>query len=81
MVETALVNRMGASMASKFNVSSVLKEIRGSELGLVWSTIGESDKKGSLYWFDPSEGTSDKLYSMQESADLLRSIADSLVSR
>jgi hypothetical protein len=81
MIETALVNRMGTNMASKYNISSVLKEIRGSELGLVWSAIGESDKKGSLYWFDPSEGTTDKLYSMQESADLLRSIADSLISR
>jgi hypothetical protein len=35
---------------------SVLKELRGSQVGLVWSSIGESDKKGSIYWYDPSEG-------------------------
>ena len=77
-IELALNNRMGPAMTGKYNLNSVLKEIRGSELGLVWSSIGESDKKGFLYWFDPSEGSGGSLYSIQESAELLRSIADSI---
>ena len=78
VIESTLKNNMGPVTAGKYNLDSVLKEIRGSELGLVWSSIGESDKKGSLYWFDPSEGAGGSLYSIKESAELLRSIADSL---
>ena len=79
-IESVLNARVGAATTGKYNISSVLKEIRGSELGLVWSSIGESDKRGFLYWFDPSEGTTGSagLYSLKESADLLRSIAESL---
>jgi len=81
MIESALLPRMGSAETGKYNISSVLKEIRGSELGLVWSSIGESDKKGYLYWFDPVEGSGGSLFSYEESAELLRSIADSITSR
>jgi len=80
-IDTTLVQLMGAQVTGKYNIPSVLKEIRGSDLGLVWSSIGESDKRGSLGWFDPSEGSGDSSYSPQEAADLLRSIADSVLSR
>ena len=80
VIESVLNNRMGQAMTEKYKIATVLKEVRGSELGLVWSSIGESDKKGFLYWFDPSEGASGGNYSLQESAELLRSIADSLVT-
>ena len=53
-VEAALVARMGTTGVT--GLRSVLKELRGSQVGLVWSSIGESDKKGSIYWYDPSEG-------------------------
>jgi hypothetical protein len=78
VIESTLNSNMGPVTTGKYNLDSVLKEIRGSELGLVWSSIGESDKKGSLYWFDPSEGAGGSTYSIKESAELLRSIADSL---
>ena len=78
IIESALNGRVGPLTTEKYKVASVLKEIRASELGLVWSSIGESDKKGFLYWFDPSEGASQNNFTLQESAELLRSIADSL---
>ena len=79
-IESVLNARVGAVVTGKYNISSVLKEIRGSELGLVWSSIGESDKRGFLYWFDPSEGQNGSagLYTLEESAEILRSIAQSL---
>ena len=77
-IEKSMNARVGAQATGKYNISSVLKEIRASDLGLVWSSIGESDKRGLLYWFDPSEGSSDSLYSPQEAADLLHSIAESI---
>ena len=79
MVEPILSTRLGAYKTEQYHVKSVLKEIQASELGLVWSSMGESDKKGSLYWFDPSEGSAGfQLYSKQEAVEILRSIADSL---
>jgi len=78
-VEPVLHGRLGIYVTEKYRVKSVLKEIQTSELGLVWSSIGESDKKGSLYWFDPSEGsTADSVYSKTEIVEILRSVADSL---
>jgi hypothetical protein len=78
-IEQPLVSRMGATLFAKYNIRSVLKEIKASEVGLVWSSIRESDKHGSLYWFDPSEGsTSGSVYSLQDAAEILRSVADSL---
>jgi hypothetical protein len=78
-LESPLTARLGSNTLAKYNLRSVMKEIRASEVGLVWSSIRESDKHGSLYWFDPSEGAAQSaLYSMQESADILRMIADSI---
>ena len=53
-VEPAVQARMGA--AGVTGLRSILKELQGSQVGLVWSSIGESDKRGSLYWYDPAEG-------------------------
>jgi hypothetical protein len=78
-VEPVLHGHLGSYRTEQYHIKSVLKEIQASELGLVWSSIGESDKKGSLYWFDPSEGsTGSNLYSREETVELLRSIADSI---
>jgi hypothetical protein len=79
MVEPVLHGRLGMQRTEQYHVKSVLKETQGSELGLVWSSIGESDKRGFLYWFDPSEGvTGSAMYSKEEAVEILRSIADSL---
>jgi hypothetical protein len=59
-----------------------MKEIQASEVGLVWSSIEETDANGGLYWFDPAEGAGgSSLYTSQEAADILRSVADSLSAR
>jgi len=52
-VEPVIQGRMGQTGLT--GLRSVLKELRGSQVGLVWSSI-EEDKKGALYWYDPSEG-------------------------
>jgi hypothetical protein len=81
LIESSLIVRIGSAVLSKYNLRSVLKEIKASEVGLVWSSIRESDKRGSIYWFDPAEnGTAASMYSLQDAADVLRSIADSLSS-
>lgn len=53
-VEPVVQARMGS--AGLTGLRSVLKELRGSQVGLVWSSIGEATKKGGLYWYDPTEG-------------------------
>jgi hypothetical protein len=53
-VEPAIQGRMGS--AGITGLRSVLKELRGSQVGLIWSTIDETEKRGALYWYDPSEG-------------------------
>ena len=53
-VEPVIQSRMGQSGLT--GLRSVLKELRGSQVGLVWSSIEEKEKKGGLYWYDPSEG-------------------------
>ena len=53
-VEPIVQGRMGAGGST--GLRSVLKELRGSQVGLVWSLIEETEKRGALYWYDPSEG-------------------------
>jgi hypothetical protein len=77
-IEPCLMARLGALNTGKYNLRSVLKEIQASEVGLAWSNIGDSDKRGSLYWFDPSEGLTGAIYSPQEAVDILRAVADSI---
>jgi len=77
-VELACGSRMGSSASLK----SILKELRASDVGLVWSSIGETDKRGALYWYDPAEEGSGKIaLDPEEAAELLRSLADSLLNK
>lgn len=77
MIEPCLNTRMGYSLVAQYNVRSVLREIAASDVGLVWSTIGEKRGNGSLYWFDPAEGAGvSSVYTPIEAAELLRSVAD-----
>jgi hypothetical protein len=74
MIEATLQPRMGHVST----VRSVLREITAADVGLVWSAIGETSRRGALYWFDPAEGGgAAATYSATEAAELLRSIADS----
>jgi hypothetical protein len=81
-IEPLLHQRLGIQVTERYHLKTVLKELKSSDLSLVWSSIGESDKRGSLYWFDPSEGSSQSAaYSYEDAADILRTIADSLSAR
>ncbi len=63
-----------ASMLAK--VKDHLSEIGESGAALAWSNIDEEDKKGKLYWYDPTEGTeTGELYSKKEVSDILKSIS------
>jgi len=79
-IEAVLQRRLGGPLLAKYTLKSVLKEISSSEVGLAWSAIGETDKRGSLYWFDPSEGSGGAAYSLKEAAEILHSIADAFSS-
>ncbi len=77
-VEPFVSARMNESGA---RIRHILRELRASSVGLVWSSIGESDKRGALYWYDPAEAGSGKLsLDPEETADMLRTLADSLVN-
>jgi hypothetical protein len=55
---------------------SVLKELQSSQVGLVWSSIGEKDKRGSLYWYDPVDGVDASIQiDPEEAAHLLKEVA------
>lgn len=73
-VETVVQARMGQTGLT--GLRSVLKELRGSQVGLVWSSIDEAEKRGTLYWYDPSEGA-DKSTSLdvEEAAATLTEVA------
>lgn len=55
-IEEALAPRLGQGLQT-LNVGSVLRELKASQVSLVWSSIGESDKTGSVYWYDAEENT------------------------
>ena len=73
-VEPAVQGRLGPTGVT--GLRSILKELQGSQVGLVWSSIEESDKRGALYWYDPSEGVeADTQIDYAEAADTLTDIA------
>lgn len=79
-VEAAVVPRMGS--AGTGQLRAVLKELRASNVGLVWSAIGEADRRGTLYWYDPQEGEDLRpALDVSEAAETLRKVADMLASR
>jgi hypothetical protein len=73
-VEPVVQGRMGA--AGVTGLRSVLKELRGSQVGLVWSSKDEKDKHGALYWYDPSDGVDlATTIDPQEAAAVLKEVA------
>ena len=80
-IEDALMPRMGSAKLSHFNLSSVLPELRAAKAGLVWSSMGESEKSGNLYWYDIAEGEPpSEAFDSTEAANFLRDIADRICS-
>lgn len=80
-VEDVLMPRMGSAKLSQFNLGSVLPELRAVKAGLVWSSIGESDRSGHLYWYDIAEGEPPaEPFDSREAASFLRELADRIAS-
>ena len=80
-IEDALMTRMGSAKISHFNLQSVLPELRAAKAGLVWNSIGESEKAGHLYWYDIAEGEAPtEPYDMAEAANFLRDLAERICS-
>lgn len=73
-VEPAIVARMG--QAGVTGLRSILRELQASQVGLVWSSKDEKDKKGALYWYDPADGVDLNTYiDPQEAAAVLTEVA------
>ena len=80
-IEDALMTRMGSAKLSHFNLSSVLPELRAAKAGLVWSSLGESERSGHLYWYDIAEGEPpNEPFDMIEASNFLRELADRISS-
>jgi hypothetical protein len=76
-IEDALMTRTGSAKLSHFNLQSVMPELRAAKAGLVWSSIGESERSGHLYWYDISEGEPpSEPFDMTEASHFLRELAD-----
>jgi hypothetical protein len=80
-IEDVLMTRMGSARLSHFNLSSVIPELRAAKAGLVWSSFGEAERTGHLYWYDISEGEPPaEPFDMTEAASFLRELADRICS-
>jgi hypothetical protein len=80
-IEDVLMTRMGSAKLSHFNLPSVLPELRAARAGLVWSSLGESERSGHLYWYDIAEGEGpSEPFDMTEAANFLRELADKICS-
>lgn len=80
-VEDVLMSRMGSAKLSHFNLSSVIPELRAAKAGLVWSSVGETDRTGHLYWYDIAEGEPPaEPFDMTEAGNFLRDLADRICS-
>jgi hypothetical protein len=71
-----------SSKMKDVDTKTILNETKASDVSLVWSSVGESDKRGSLYWFDFN---SIKNYqpniNYAQASEYLRNLADVLESK
>ena len=61
------------------DIKTILNETKASDVSLVWSSVGDTDKRGSLYWFDLN--SSKDLHSSinyTQASEYLRTLADAL---
>jgi hypothetical protein len=64
------------------DTKTILNEIKASDVSLAWSSVGESDKRGSLYWFDfNSIKSSQPNINYAQASEYLRNLADALENR
>ena len=80
-IEESLLSRMGSLRLAAINLKSVVPELKAARAGLVWSSIGESERAGSVYWYDVGEGdATPDTFNATESAEFLRDLADRICS-
>ena len=76
-VEEMLISRVGPSGLKTMNLRSILPELRTAKASLVWSNIDETERSGSLYWFDTMDGQPpEELWNPMETAVFLRDLAE-----
>lgn len=76
-VEETLLSRMGSTKLAACNLKSVIPELKAACAGLVWSCIGESEKSGSVFWYDINDGeVAQENFDFHEAADFLRDLAE-----
>ncbi len=80
-IEEGLTPRMGQTKVEKLNVSSVLRELKASDVGLVWTSIGEIDKSGGVYWYDLEETATSTQFDPREAIDHLKEVSEFLKAK
>jgi hypothetical protein len=75
-IEEGLMPRLGSQGLQALNLSSVLRELKASQVGLVWSSIGETEKTGSVYWYDSEETNAQTSMTTADMSALLHEIGD-----
>ena len=78
-IEEGLAPRLGSQGLGAINLSSVLRELKATQVGLVWSSIGESDKTGSVYWYDSEEANQQTNMTPADMSALLHEIGDWMI--
>jgi len=80
-VEEMLISRVGPSGLKTMNLRSILPELRTAKASLVWSNIDETERSGSLYWFDTMDGQPpEELWNPMETAGFLHDLAERIAS-
>lgn len=79
-IETTLGMRGTGMRQLAVNLGSHLSEIADQGAALVWTHIDETDSRGALYWYDPSEGQKNDKMPNEEIVKVLEEVIQSLKS-
>lgn len=73
------VNSIVGLKLKDIDVKTILNETKASDVSLAWSSVGDSDKRGSLYWFDlNSIKDIQPSINYDQASEYLRTLADAL---
>ena len=73
------VNSIIGLKIKDIDVKTILNETKASDVSLAWSSVGDSDKRGSLYWFDlNSIKDIQPSINYDQASEYLRTLADAL---
>ena len=78
-IYSTIMYKMGPLVTKNMDLKLIIQECKASEVSLVWCSFGESDKSGSLFWFDfNSVKNSGPHINYAQASEFLRTLADSL---